>query len=286
MWIVFYCSNLIRSNIFLLFWLFIEMKACDFVLLWFQPVRTVITAPTVNRNVSVNGGNAIASEDVCAQTDMEAAVRNQVKKTPNISFQRKCCVFLGDVWAESFSACDFSDMKPVIVSSLRDIELNSGAPYTVNCSASGQPAPLHGEITLVKPDKTTVYVSLISITSPMHLICSSHCVLHETPLLLFFSGSGHADRKWPNDIHIQGGENHSVGRWPLVVSSENQKLSRGERVHCKCQRWDSSWRSVSIFLAAKVPNNHNIQEPKCYMAMKLAVSIVEIINSKYLTWHP
>ncbi|XP_042579419.1 tyrosine-protein kinase receptor Tie-2-like [Cyprinus carpio] len=49
------------------------------------------------------------------------------------------------------------DMRPVIVSSLRDIELNSGITYTVNCSASGRPAPLHGEITLVKPDKTTVY---------------------------------------------------------------------------------------------------------------------------------
>lgn len=95
MWIVFYCSNLIRSNIFLLFWLFIEIyvrcieKACDFVLLWFQPVRTVITAPTVNRNVSVNGGNAIASEDVCAQTDMEPAVRNQVKKKKKQTFHFK-----------------------------------------------------------------------------------------------------------------------------------------------------------------------------------------------------
>ncbi len=52
------------------------------------------------------------------------------------------------------------DTRAVIVSSLRDIELNSGATYAVNCSASGRPAPLHGEITLVKPDKTTVYVSL------------------------------------------------------------------------------------------------------------------------------
>ncbi|XP_050965741.1 tyrosine-protein kinase receptor Tie-2 [Labeo rohita] len=71
----------------------------------------------------------------------------------------KCDRFRGCVCPDRHgSRCEKPDMKPVIVSSLRDIELNSGAPYTVNCSASGQPAPLHGEITLVKPDKTTVYV--------------------------------------------------------------------------------------------------------------------------------
>ncbi|XP_043094566.1 tyrosine-protein kinase receptor Tie-2 [Puntigrus tetrazona] len=70
----------------------------------------------------------------------------------------KCNRFRGCVCEGRHGArCETPDMRPVIVSSLRDIELNSGVPYVVNCSVSGQPAPLHGEITLVKPDKTTVY---------------------------------------------------------------------------------------------------------------------------------
>ncbi|KTF73587.1 hypothetical protein cypCar_00036319 [Cyprinus carpio] len=72
--------------------------------------------------------------------------------------QGKCNRFRGCVCEGRHGArCEKPDMRPVIVSSLRDIELNSGITYTVNCSASGRPAPLHGEITLVKPDKTTVY---------------------------------------------------------------------------------------------------------------------------------
>ncbi|XP_016339988.1 tyrosine-protein kinase receptor Tie-2-like [Sinocyclocheilus anshuiensis] len=72
--------------------------------------------------------------------------------------QSKCSRFRGCVCEGRHGArCQKPDTRPVIVSSLRDIELNSGITYTVNCSASGQPAPLHGEITLVKPDKTTVY---------------------------------------------------------------------------------------------------------------------------------
>ncbi|XP_039517515.1 tyrosine-protein kinase receptor Tie-2 [Pimephales promelas] len=50
--------------------------------------------------------------------------------------------------------CETRDRRPVIASSLRDMEINSGASNTINCSASGQPAPLHGEITLVKPDRS------------------------------------------------------------------------------------------------------------------------------------
>lgn len=42
-----------------------------------RPVRPVITAPTVNRSVSVNRVNAIASEDVCVKAGTELAVRNQ-----------------------------------------------------------------------------------------------------------------------------------------------------------------------------------------------------------------
>ncbi|KAK9975468.1 hypothetical protein ABG768_023507 [Culter alburnus] len=72
--------------------------------------------------------------------------------------QSECNRFRGCVCAGRHGArCESPDTRPVIVSSPRDIELNSGVTYMVNCSASGQPAPLHGEITLVKPDKTTVY---------------------------------------------------------------------------------------------------------------------------------
>ncbi|KTF89915.1 hypothetical protein cypCar_00028747 [Cyprinus carpio] len=70
----------------------------------------------------------------------------------------KCNRFRGCVCEGRHGAhCEKPDTRPVIVSSLRDIELNSGVRYTVNCSASGRPAPLHEEIALVKPDKTTVY---------------------------------------------------------------------------------------------------------------------------------
>uniref|UniRef100_A0A671QW12 receptor protein-tyrosine kinase n=1 Tax=Sinocyclocheilus anshuiensis TaxID=1608454 RepID=A0A671QW12_9TELE len=69
--------------------------------------------------------------------------------------QSKCSRFRGCVCEGRHGArCEKPDTRPVIVSSLRDIELNSGITYRVNCSASGWPAPLHGEITLVKPDKT------------------------------------------------------------------------------------------------------------------------------------
>ncbi|XP_067295907.1 angiopoietin-1 receptor [Pseudorasbora parva] len=71
--------------------------------------------------------------------------------------QDKCNRFRGCVCAGKHGArCEKPDARPVIMS-LREIELNSGVTYTANCSASGQPAPLHGEITLVKPDKSTVY---------------------------------------------------------------------------------------------------------------------------------
>ncbi|XP_036436631.1 tyrosine-protein kinase receptor Tie-2 isoform X1 [Colossoma macropomum] len=53
--------------------------------------------------------------------------------------------------------CENEDEAPVIVSSLTDTELNSGVAYSVNCTARGQPAPLHGEILLLKPDKNVLY---------------------------------------------------------------------------------------------------------------------------------
>ncbi|GAA6089014.1 tyrosine-protein kinase receptor Tie-2 [Tachysurus ichikawai] len=69
-----------------------------------------------------------------------------------------CDRFRGCVCAGRHGArCEKEDEAPVIVSSLKDTELNSGAPYTVNCSVNGKPAPLHGEIILLRPDKNIVY---------------------------------------------------------------------------------------------------------------------------------
>ncbi|XP_076867475.1 angiopoietin-1 receptor isoform X2 [Brachyhypopomus gauderio] len=70
----------------------------------------------------------------------------------------KCDRFRGCVCPGKHGVhCEKEDVAAVIVSSLRDMELNTGASFTVNCSAQGQPAPLHGEILLLKPDKTIIY---------------------------------------------------------------------------------------------------------------------------------
>uniref|UniRef100_A0AAY4A4P1 receptor protein-tyrosine kinase n=1 Tax=Denticeps clupeoides TaxID=299321 RepID=A0AAY4A4P1_9TELE len=70
----------------------------------------------------------------------------------------KCDRFRGCVCpGRHGSRCENEDKAPVVVSTLRDVELNSGSLYEVNCTATGHPAPLHGEIMLVKPDKTPVY---------------------------------------------------------------------------------------------------------------------------------
>ncbi|XP_038839099.1 tyrosine-protein kinase receptor Tie-2 isoform X1 [Salvelinus namaycush] len=55
------------------------------------------------------------------------------------------------------SRCEKEDRAPVVVSNLMDTELNAGVQYIVNCSATGQPAPLHSEIILLKPGKTRIY---------------------------------------------------------------------------------------------------------------------------------
>uniref|UniRef100_A0A673ZGX2 receptor protein-tyrosine kinase n=1 Tax=Salmo trutta TaxID=8032 RepID=A0A673ZGX2_SALTR len=55
------------------------------------------------------------------------------------------------------SRCEKQDRAPVVVSNLMDTELNAGVQYIVNCSATGQPTPLHSEIILLKPGKTRIY---------------------------------------------------------------------------------------------------------------------------------
>ncbi|XP_049319309.1 tyrosine-protein kinase receptor Tie-2 isoform X1 [Astyanax mexicanus] len=70
----------------------------------------------------------------------------------------KCDRFRGCVCpGRHGSRCEKEDKAPVILSTLMHTELNSGATYSVNCTVYGQPAPLHGEILLLKPDKTILY---------------------------------------------------------------------------------------------------------------------------------
>ncbi|XP_062844515.1 angiopoietin-1 receptor [Trichomycterus rosablanca] len=70
----------------------------------------------------------------------------------------RCDRFRGCVCPGRHGArCEKEDKAPEIMSSLNDVELNLGAPFTVNCSARGRPAPLHGEILLLKPDRTISY---------------------------------------------------------------------------------------------------------------------------------
>ncbi|KAI1904886.1 hypothetical protein AGOR_G00010280 [Albula goreensis] len=72
--------------------------------------------------------------------------------------QGKCDRFRGCVcFRRHGSRCEKEAQAPTVVCNLGDTELNSGITVTINCTAQGYPPPLHGEIELIKPDKTTVY---------------------------------------------------------------------------------------------------------------------------------
>lgn len=127
------------------------------------------------------------------------------------------------------------DTRPVIISSLRDAEINAGVEYRVNCSAAGQPAPLHGEISLLKADKSTLYVSSIT------LLMSFNSSVIQTLMIFDFWlswGCGHTDRNWSDNVHVPGGKDGSVWCWSLVMSRENENFSWGERIPGTRQRWE------------------------------------------------
>ncbi|XP_067114605.1 angiopoietin-1 receptor [Osmerus mordax] len=70
----------------------------------------------------------------------------------------KCDRFRGCVCPGRHGArCERKDEAPVVIGHLMSTELNSGIEYIANCTATGQPVPLHGEIHLLKPDKTIIY---------------------------------------------------------------------------------------------------------------------------------
>uniref|UniRef100_A0A672RK19 receptor protein-tyrosine kinase n=1 Tax=Sinocyclocheilus grahami TaxID=75366 RepID=A0A672RK19_SINGR len=136
--------------------------------------------------------------------------------------QSKCSRFRGCVCEGRHGArCEKPDTRPVIMSSLRDIELNSGVTYTVNCSASGRPAPLHGEITLVKPDKTTVYVSLTE------------------------------NDQTTSAFRVEKISVSAAGRWSCQVKTKHYQEEKEFIVNVKGEILQSSPRPVSISLPAK-----------------------------------
>lgn len=118
------------------------------------------------------------------------------------------------------------DTRPVIMSSLRDIELNSGVTHTINCSASGQPAPLHGEITLVRPDKSTLYVSCIAVTSSLQCFSTSLCPLISEKSDSLFCFSQAVDTQTENNqttstFSLEKNTLSAAGRWLCQVKTKN-----------------------------------------------------------------
>ncbi|KAI1900168.1 hypothetical protein AGOR_G00047230 [Albula goreensis] len=71
--------------------------------------------------------------------------------------QGTCDRFRGCVCRGRHGArCENEDQAPAVVDHPVDTELNSGVSYTVNCTATGYPPPLHGEIVMYLPDKSTL----------------------------------------------------------------------------------------------------------------------------------
>lgn len=157
------------------------------------------------------------------------------------------CEHTAQSWkAESLLASFHKDMRPVIMSNLRDIEINAGVEFRVNCSAVGRPAPLHGEISLFKADKSTLYVSPIIL-----FISINSCIFHRLMFWHFWLSSGckYTDRKWSDNVHVQGGKHGGIWCRSLVVSLKKQEFSWGERIPAKRQRWDCVSRLCSCNLS-------------------------------------
>ncbi|KAJ8007478.1 hypothetical protein DPEC_G00117920 [Dallia pectoralis] len=69
----------------------------------------------------------------------------------------KCDRFRGCVCPGQHGArCERYDSPPVVISHLNDTELNSGIHYLVTCTVTGEPAPIHGDTILLRPDKTKI----------------------------------------------------------------------------------------------------------------------------------
>lgn len=124
------------------------------------------------------------------------------------------------------------------MSSLRDIELNSGATHTINCSASGQPAPLHGEITLVKPNKSTLYVSWIAVTSSLHCFSMglSPLISEKSDSLFCFSQA--VDTQTENDqttstFRVEKITLSAAGRWLCQVKTKTFQEEKEFMVNVK-----------------------------------------------------
>ncbi|KAM9441454.1 angiopoietin-1 receptor isoform 2-T2 [Clarias gariepinus] len=100
-----------------------------------------------------SGWRGLNCSEECARGYYGAGCKLKCECGENNCDRFKGCVCPGRHGAR----CEKEDKAPVIISNLEDIELNAGAPYTVNCSVKRQPAPLHGEIILLNPHKSIIY---------------------------------------------------------------------------------------------------------------------------------
>ncbi|XP_027000255.2 tyrosine-protein kinase receptor Tie-2 [Tachysurus fulvidraco] len=117
-----------------------------------------------------------------------------------------CDRFRGCVCAGRHGArCEKEVKAPDIVSNLKDTELNSGAPYAVNCSVNSKPAPLHGEIILLRPDKNIVYPA------------DTETVDHQSTSMFRVDGITRADD----------------GRWVCQVNTTGVRVEKGFSVRVK-----------------------------------------------------
>ncbi|MGH0180312.1 UNVERIFIED_CONTAM: hypothetical protein FKN15_003944, partial [Acipenser sinensis] len=150
------------------------------------------------------------------------------------------------------------DVPPQVTSNLRDVELNYGITYSLNCSATGYPPLLHGEIMLLKPDKTTV-----EPTDTQTLSSQSTALFKVEKIQLRDSGtwscqvntaSGYTEKSFNVDVKVSptplyAPTLNSSGPYHLVISI-NKEPYNGDgpitsvKLLYKSARASQSWSSI------------------------------------------
>ncbi|RXM96186.1 Angiopoietin-1 receptor [Acipenser ruthenus] len=152
------------------------------------------------------------------------------------------------------------DVPPQVTSNLRDVELNYGITYSLNCSATGYPPLLHGEIMLLKPDKTTV-----EPTDTQTLSSQSTALFKVEKIQLRDSGtwscqvntaSGYTEKSFNVDVKVSptplyAPTLNSSGPYHLVISI-NKEPYNGDgpitsvKLLYKSARASQSWSSIEV----------------------------------------
>ncbi|XP_033869556.3 angiopoietin-1 receptor-like [Acipenser ruthenus] len=152
------------------------------------------------------------------------------------------------------------DVPPQVTSNLRDVELNYGITYSLNCSATGYPPLLHGEIMLLKPDKTTV-----EPTDTQTLSSQSTALFKVEKIQLRDSGtwscqvntaSGYTEKSFNVDVKVSptplyAPTLNSSGPYHLVISI-NKEPYNGDgpitsvKLLYKSARAPQSWSSIEV----------------------------------------